>query len=466
MTFVGHVRQTLASTSDKTTNWYALKSFIVSMQDLGSDDVTPGALTHWIANLFLKGNSAATVKRYLCRLHVAYTDWMGRDEVQGADDDPFDSLLSLAVKDNEIRPDEPRDNLKLIHKLITPDTYRGEIGKWKAVFFYLLYNPAATLEDAVDATFDTAPRFCPQTAEIVESMDSSHGRRYLFPLNQADKRVPGMVRDIVDSVGSVTRATGMTYGDGFSRESITAMWVCAALRAGIPAGEIRAVIGTVPAEYRILDRVTPARLTDLERQDIVCRVANRINDNTTRWYVVNMRDKVTPDDVRDTVKENIPAMHDRITFFYPTHRVWRENRRKKRVEVEVPFIPGLLFLKVRSDMVSRVMGGIREVAWGYRYSKTPDSPYSVISQRAMTDFQRHIGEYTDDIRMEIVAERPHLETGDQVTLRGDSVEGAVGEIVEIKERKGVRTYSVRLTQDTAFHWTVTIADELRLEPIR
>lgn len=116
-------------------------------------------------------------------------------------------------------------------------------------------------------------------------------------------------------------------------------------------------------------------------------------------------------------------------------------------------------------MVVKVMSRIRDIAWGYRHLNTPSSPYSVISQKAMSEFQRCIGIYTDDIRMEIISEKPPLAVNDLVTIHGDSIDGSIGEITEIKEKDGIRTYSIRLTRDASFTWTVRISDPLRLTPV-
>lgn len=54
---------------------------------------------------------------------------------------------------------------------------------------------------------------------------------------------------------------------------------------------------------------------------------------------------------------------------------------------------------------------------------------------------------------------------DSVIVHGDSIDGSIGEIKEIKEKNGIKTYSIRLTHNQSFNWTVKIDDELRLEPL-
>lgn len=465
LSFVEFVRQNCETPRDKDVNEYALKSFLTFMSGWNSKDVTSGTLTAWIATLFVKGNTATTVKRYLSHLHATYVNWQQKTSSEDRLDDPFDGLMALAVSENQTKPDEVQSNYNLIKKLKTADAYSGQFGKWKAIFFYLLYNPEMSIEDIANLRFDEVSRYCPQSVEIVESMDSSKGRKYVFALDQPNKRITQIGREINENVGALTRIAGMKFENGFARERITAIWIFAALKLAVRLDEIRAIVPVIPKEYKIFEKVSPTRLSELDRQNIICRVANRINDITTRWYVVNMRDRITPEAVKDSLKENLPSLFSQIHFFYPTHYIYREGKNKKKVKVETPFIPGLLFIKVKSDMVGSVMNSVRNVAWGYKQQNTPDSPYSVISQRAMTDFQKHIGMFSDDVRMEMVTQKEPLSVNDSVIVHGDSLDGSIGEITEIKEKNGVKTYSIRLTHNQSFNWSVKIDDELRLEPL-
>ena len=465
VSFVEFVRQICEIPRDKDVNEYALKSFLTFMLGWDLKDVTTESLTNWIATLFVKGNTATTVKRYLTHLHVTFVDWQKNTFSEIQFKDPFKGLRPLVDSENQTKSDEVQLNYNLIKRLKTADAYKEQFGKWKAIFFYLLYNPEMSIEDLANLNFTDVPRYCPQSVEIVESMDSSRGRKYVFALDQPNKRITQIIREINENVGSLTRMVGMKFEDGFSRERITAIWIFAALKSGVRIDEIRAIVPVIPNEFKILEMVSPSHLSDRDRQDIICRVANRINDITTRWYVVNMRDRITPDAVKDSIKENFPSLFSQIHFFYPTHYIYREGKNKKKVKVEVPYIPGLLFIKVKSDRVGSVMNSVRNIAWGYKQLNTPDSPYSVISQRAMTDFQKHIGMFTEDVRMEMVTQKEPLAVNDSVIIHGDSIDGSIGEITEIKEKNGTKTYSIRLTHNQSFNWSVKIDDELRLEPL-
>ncbi|MDE6239740.1 MAG: hypothetical protein K2M54_07085 [Muribaculaceae bacterium] len=465
LSFVEFVRQSCGTSLDKGVNEYAFKSFLTFMSGYDLKDVASESLTNWIATLFIKGNTTTTVKRYLSHLHATYVNWQQNTNSDSQLEDPFNGLLPLAVSENQIKSDEVQSNFNLIKKLKATDAYKEQFGKWKAIFFYLLYNPEISIEDIANLRFDEIPRYCPQSVEIIESMDSSRGRKYVFALDQPNKRFTQIVREINENVGALTRIAGMKFENGFARERITAIWIFVALKSGVRIDEIRAIVPVIPNEFKIFEKVFPVQLSDRDRQNIICRVANRINDITTRWYVVNMRDRITPDAVKDSIKENLPSLFSQIHFFYPTHYVYREGKNKKKIKVETPFIPGLLFIKVRSNMVGSVMNCVRNIAWGYRQLNTPDSPYSVISQRAMTNFQKHIGMFSDDVRMEMVIQKEPLAVNDSVIVHGDSIDGSIGEIIEIKESNGVKTYSIRLTHNQSFNWSVKIDDELRLEPL-
>lgn len=468
MPFVEYVRQKFELAQVRTTNEYALKSFFSYMRGRTSGELTPEILTGWIASLFLNGKKAVTVKRYLCRLNVIHQEWQSTALPQHhnpASPQPFAGLLDLADPAYQVDDKRISSNLTVVRKLITPDLYAGPEGKWKAIFFWLLYNPGSTAEDAVNLTFDSASKYCPQTVEIIESMDSSHGRRYVFDLRQPDRRVPGMARELTDRVSGLLDKAGMRFSHKFSLHDISAMWIAAALRTGLKPEEIRAFVSDVPDEYAILSKIAPASLSGKERQSLICRVADAVNDITTRWYVFSMRDRNTPEDVKECIREAYPALFGKIQFYYPTRYAYRQSRRKKLVRHEVPFLPGLLFMKVRSDMVGRLMGKITRVGWGYRYSSLPESPYSVITQKAMTEFQRHIGVFTDDIKVELVKTAKTFEEGQEVMILRSDLLGKIGRIESVKTTDGKVYYTIQLTEDTAFRITVNDLEGLYLDPL-
>lgn len=464
MTLADYVRQSLEVVDKISTNEYAFKSFLSFVGPNYNDQPTSDILICWIATLYMKGLKAVSVKRYLCRLHVAYQEWLKASlEQEQTTEDPFEGLLEFADSKFQIDLKQVDSNLGMVKKLVTPDGFVGGNGKWRAIFFYLLYNPEVSFEDIAGLTFDSVPKYCPQTVEIVESMDSSHGRKYVFELNQADKRVPGIVRDITENVNRQLSSFGMKFPDGFSRGSITAIWISAAFRAGVKVEDIKAIVSVLPNGFDIINHVSPSNLTEKEKHDIICRVADSVNDITTRWYVLNMRNRIAPDDVKTCIKDTYPRLYRNIRFFYPTHFAFRESRRKKLVRQEVPFLPGLLFLKVRSDMADTLFSKITSVAWAYKYTNTPESPYSVISQKAMTDFQRHIGVFSDDVKVELVKTAKPFEEGQDVRiLRGDLF-GKLGKIESLKDCDGDTFYTIQITEDTAVKITVRNLEGMYIE---
>lgn len=457
--FTGYVRQILELADSATTNEYALKSFL---SYIGNRNLTRETLTGWVASLFLAGKKAATVKRYLCRLHVVYLDWMTDSETT---EDPFKGVLHMAVKENQVDLDALQSSLGIIRKSISTRVYVGDEGKWRAIFFWLLYSPNTTLEDIANLKFESAGKACPQIAEIIESMNSSHGRKYIFDLGQADKRITGMVRDIKENLRRISGPFGLKISGDNIREGLSALWILASLKAGITVEEIKAMMPLVPKDFQILDYVTPAEISAARRNEILCRVADAINDTTTRWYVLNMRDKITPDNVKEFIFGEFPDLFEHMQFFYPTHYIYRESRRKKLVKQEVPFLPGLLFVKVRSDMVGLIMRKITKLAWGYKYANTPDSPYSVIPQKSMMDFQRHIGVFSEDIKVELIENNKPMAQGQIVRVLRSDFYGMLGEIQSVKNNDNTVYYTIQLTDDTAVKITLENLDAMMLERI-
>lgn len=258
----------------------------------------------------------------------------------------------------------------------------------------------------------------------------------------------------------------MKFGGAFSRESITAIWIAAALRCRIPLGDIRALVRTLPTEYSFLSIIDPTPLTDTRKASILKVVADSINDKTRQWFVMRMRSGRTPDDIRQAIEYNVPDLYGDTSFFYPTRVRYREGKGKKMVKEEVPYIPGILFFKTRRDRVGKLFSKIGDMAWCYKYTNTPGSPYSTISRREMEKFQRHIGKFSDDIKMELVTDTgSRFAVDDVVKINGGMMAGSVGVITAVHNQDGTTTYTLQLSSDSACVWTVKDMEEIYIEKV-
>jgi len=424
------------------------------MERLGDDE-----LRIWMTDMILAGLKLTTRKRYFNSIHSLCRAWNGYSE-----SDSFENVREDLNRDFDARLEEAGANLGIVGKILGKAACAGKYECYD-IFLCLLYDVNASLQNIINFRFDDAPGKLPQIEDIAETRKKSGRTKYVFGLRQGQARDTQIRRELITGLSSMLRENGMKFKDPFSRDSIKEIWIAAALECKITAEEIRSVVNAMPEGFAFLEMIKPSELTGTRKAEIIKKVADYINDNTKYWFVMRLRSGKTPDDVKELLKAKDEALYNEIRFYNPTHTVTREDRRGKRTREEVPYIPGILFFYLRRDDVGVLFSRhIGSLAWCYRYSNSPDSPYSAISRREMEKFQRHVGVFTEDIRMEMVTREEPLAVDDVVTVYGGVMDGSVCTITGVKDKNGTRTYSLRLTDRTSFRWTVSDVEDIRLEP--
>ncbi|MDE6631775.1 MAG: hypothetical protein K2K23_02120 [Muribaculaceae bacterium] len=181
-------------------------------------------------------------------------------------------------------------------------------------------------------------------------------------------------------------------------------------------------------------------------------MAYSITNKNPGWFVLRLRSGVTPEAIKERLKEKESPLQRQIQYYYPMRSV-KKLEKKKVVSMEVPVIPGLLFIRLPYDRVSPLIGIIGDLAWCYRSTANPSSPYSVIPQAEMRIFQRSVGAFTEDVEMEIVSELPSLNVGDEVMIEdGSHLDGQVATIRKVISVDGTLTYTLRLSDTAYIKW--------------
>lgn len=450
------VEQIILSESTASLTAYAVESLLHVMR--GNDALSEDLLRQWIAVMILSGKKVSTCKRYFGKLHAIWNDWSGGTSAS----DPFTATVSLfaTLHDSAIRQTE--HNLSLVRRLLAKDEKSADRLTIN-IFFYLLYNPQASISDVINLTFGNAPRFCPQLDEIISTADSSHGRKYVFDLRQGKSRPAEISRRIIAQLLQLLTAAGMRFDGGFCRESITSLWIAAALHAGIPFADIRACVRDLPHDCSVLSIIRPSDLSTPEKEAVISSIADTINSHSSRWYVMKLRQGVSVDDIKENIEEKLPGRLGSMTFFYPTRSEVRKEGRRRIVE-EVPYLPDILFFKAQTNKVKSLFANIGDLAWCFRTTNSPDSDYAVISNRQMTVFQQCIGRFTPDIHMELVDSRQPLAKGRRVKIVGGIMAGYEGEILDIDGSPGNRVFYLSITDNRKARWTAHV-DDLFIQPL-
>ncbi len=422
-----------------------------------TDTIDADTIRQWIAEMLVKGMKVSTCKRYYGKVHSIYNEWNGKETAS-----PFDEARIEFGSLNETHPDETERNLGMVKRLMSKKE-TSEDWLYIGIFFYLLYTPSASLHDVINLKFDSVQSICQQTDDIINACDSSHGRQYVFPLKQGKSRPNEIAQTLTKQLQQLLSAAGMRFEYGFSRLSITSIWIAAALREKISLENIRACIGAIPREYQALSLVGRKEIDRMTEERIVRSVANSINSQTKQWFVMKLRKGVSVDDVKSAIVNQLPDISESMMLYYPTRtEVHKEGH--KRITEEIPYLPDVLFFKIPHNKVRSLFAKIGDKAWCYKTSLSQDSDYFVISDRQMTVFQQCVGQFTPDIHMELVDMKRPLEKGRRVKVVGGMMAGYEGEILDVEDTPGKRVFFLAISGDTQARWTAYV-DDLYIQPL-
>lgn len=454
LTFKDFVEQTLAGSEPKSIVRYSLESFLGSIDEQGADAVTPSVLKQWIAAELIAGKKPSTVRRFFMKVHALFGRWKPEGEP-----DCFDEVAPVFASLREQNPAEPARNLEIASRMAV----RKAASVVTDVFFYLLYLPKATLVDVVTLTFDNAPQGCPQIDDIIDSAERARGRKYVFPLSQGKSRPSETERNLTAQLHAMLTSAGMEFAGGFSRLSLTAIWIAAAIRAGVTLPEIRACISIVPPEFSALSLIERQDISVERRRSVICRVADRVNSSAKRWFVMKLRRGATAIRVKERTEELLPGRLSTMDFFYPTRTEIRKEGRR-RVAEEIPYLPDMLFFKTQPGKVKSLFAAIGDLAWGYKAGNTPDAGYSMIPNREMLVFQRSVAQFTPDMRIYLADPAGDLEPGRRVRITGGIMEGYEGQIIDVATDSGHRIFSLALASNLHARWEAQVDDTL-IQPL-
>lgn len=427
-----------------------IPSFFLSVKKHGIDLFSEKVLKLWIVDMLLDGYKGSTVKRYVGAMHTLYKKWL---DASGFVDDDFAFSVSLNGIDSEAtarRLKEVEDNLPAMERFTQRSLkHESQAFVYGNAFQYLLFDPLVSLKGIVTMKFSDPRPDSVHLDDIVTSMRKAPQAKYVFPLQQGKRRDGAIIKDLLSELHATGRRAGLKFSESFSRESITSLWIAAAIRENIPYSEIRGILPGLPTVYSFLSLIAPEEVSEARKTEILNIVAYSITNKNPGWLVLRLRSGVTPEKIRERLKEKESPLQRQIQYYYPLRTV-KKIERKKVVSESVPVIPGLLFFRLPYDRVASLVSVIGDLAWCYRTSPNPSSPYSVIPQAEMRVFQRCVGMFTEDVEMDIVSELPSMNIGDEVMIEdGSMLDGQVATIRKVRNVDGTLTYTLRLS-DTAY----------------
>ncbi len=439
-----------------------LPSFLSSARRNGFAEVSDLNLRIWVVEMFIARMKYATVRRYLGSLHTLFSRWNSDNTVE----DPFIDVIADVNEDMVCALDDVSVNFGYISRLLKKSAASDDRVYINA-FLYLFYNVGIGVDDVINLKYKEYNSVCPQVDDIVDEMHTRPESKYVFPLKQGKTTPKKVSENLISGMNKVLKSVEMDFKGAFSRNSIKALWIKGALNCNVGVSEICSIIkDDVPTEFSCLRLIQPKNIDDDRKAEIICKVADSVNNTSTRWFVMRMRAGVNSEDVKVAVNENFGDQLKDIAYYYPTYvRTIKEEGQKARFE-DTPYLPGILFFKLRSDKVGMLFNKIGNIAWCYRRSANPNSPYCFIPKTEMECFQRHIGKISPDVRMELVTHEKAYDKGTEVLINGGGkLAGHIGKIESVKNADGTRTYTLRIAENVGAVWTVEDVDEIFIEPV-
>lgn len=241
-------------------------------------------------------------------------------------------------------------------------------------------------------------------------------------------------RDIQLRVRGVLRRYGL-QGEPDS------IWAHAALRADVMPEDILAVLGHVPDGMSLL-RLFQAGETD--RNEVLQRVSDSLADNPYRWFAMQLR---RGEDF-ETVAE-LSGLSE-ANLYYPSREVKHKVGKRMMVR-ERPFLPGVVFFRMRPSDVAPLFRKIGSRAWVYRQTASPRAPYAIISPAEMMAFQLAIGVLIDRTSTSI-----EMRPGDSVEIIGGHFQGLCATI----QSTAPNVYRLLLPALNGIPWQIDIDPHL------
>lgn len=409
----------------------ALDSFIryIGGCNLGPDDINDSLLSEWAAFLLYDGYSIHTISFYLKRLSALYTLAVREDKAT-----PTQAFAKVQTQLQAIRIDEKNlisghDTFHKLRKIIRTD-YSGIPDKQlaKDMLMLALACGGLTVGELVSYRKDDYRGDDPKILEIVAQY-ARPKNKYLFPLDHSSKNLTQLSRTVLLLMQTLLSDVGLNFSDTASNTTID-LWSRAAINCGFPMSDIVACIGQRKEVNLLTAFVRPSSIGPDWIGHIREQVFEALVDNPVHWYVMRFRPRVTYEMITARLKEKNITLQD---VYYPMEEILRKVGQRKVFESR-PVISWLMFFRERVSELNNLYHHIGDLAWGYRRSRDRNSPYAVISNSEIVEYQRAIGAFS--LSSEVPAEDDiQLQPGDRLVVIGGFLNGRPATFDSIVERK-------------------------------
>lgn len=277
--------------------------------------------------------------------------------------------------------------------------------------------------------------------------------KYLFPLDQIHSTPRQLSRKLQLIFADALAGRELQLSPDPSDTPLS-LWVHLALDCGFPAADVAAC---VPQDKRssVLTAFAPhAEIDGLRKNEIRETVTNTISHNPLRWFAMHFRRNADYDMLTQRLKEKNIVL-DRT--YYPMEEIVRKVGRRNVFENR-PVISWLLFFRCHGTRLNSLFNEIGDLAWGYRYSADVRSPYAVIPDREILQYQTTLGTLTPETQI-VDDDKVSFNEGDYLVILGGALDGRHAIFVEEKKapkgKNGSKiVFRVKLGGGKNANWTV------------
>lgn len=419
--------------------------------DLSFDSFDAAFLGEWIAAQFFDGYQSATVAYNLSKIAALYNKAVA--EGLAAPAEIFsglpDKIISAAPAFDGV------DHVATFQKIrtICLADYSSAPAKDLArdIIIYGIFNGGMTLSRLAKLKKDDYTGDDPHILKIVGKY-AKPKNKYLFPLNQAHLTPRQLALFMQELTGNLLKSVGIQRRS-LPDLALADIWCDLAMSCGVPASDIAACVDSPEKISPLTFCASPSSPSPDKIAEIRRQVSDTLADNPIHWYAMHLRQHTQFQDLTDRLKDRDLSLDE---IFYPMEEIIRKVGKKKVFENR-PVISWLIFYRARVTQLNRLFHEIGDLAWGYRYLRDVKSPYAVISDREVRNYQQAIGTLSPAVRM-LEDNDVKFEEGDCLVLLGGPMNGRHGVFIAEKKVKGDASgrvvFRIRLAGGNNINWEV------------
>jgi len=419
--------------------------------DLSFESFDVDFLGEWVARQFYEGYYAKTVAYNICKIAALYNK-----AVEDGLAIPNDAFSTVLAKINGVSSRFDGVNhagaFQCLRTIFRAD-YSADSCKQlaKDIILFGIFNGGMTLEQIAAFKKDGYAHENLHIASIVDKY-AKPKNKYLFPLRQAHSTPKQLMFSMQSLVGALLESSGIRSAS-VTDMVLVDLWCDIAMNCGAASSEIAACVSGTGAENALTFCTTPSAVSPERISEIRTQVIETLTDNPVRWYAMHLRRNTKFKDLTDRLDEKNIVLDE---IFYPMEEIFHKVGKKTFFESS-PVISWLVFYRSRVTQLNRLFREIGDLAWGYRYLRDVRSPYAVISDKEIRDYQHAIGVLSPGTKM-LPDDEVKFNNGDYLVILGGPMNGRHGIFIAEKKGKGDASgrviFRISLTGGNNVNWEV------------